>query len=303
MVIAALGESAPGTPSGLAWAGAQEAAARVGAASSLVVPTSMAELTAAPARAAVEGASAVVTVGQEAAPAALAAARAYPKTEFIEVDQTLPAGAPSNLHGLVFDEAEAGYLAGYVAASVSSSGHVGMVGDTTSDTRTINYLAGFRSGAEYASPSVKVTIAYAGGPISPDKGRSAAAKLVSGGADVVLALPDLTGIGTMREVCARKALIVAADTDAYALVPDVKQCVAASVRKRFDVAVRDAVLRLAEGEALPAVTVADVADGAIDVTEFHVDVPADLAARLAGVVAAMQNNPPRSAPAPKPAAP
>jgi basic membrane protein A len=284
----------------MAWAGAQQAAARIGAGSSLVAPRSMLELTAAPEAAAAQGASVVVTVGPEVAPAVLAAARAHPQTEFIEIDQTVPADAPANLHGLVFDEAEAGYLAGFAAASMSESGSVGMVGDAASDTRTNNYLAGFQAGAVYADPKVKVSVAYAGNSISPDKGRSASATLVKGGADVVLALPSLSGIGAMRDACGRKAIIVAADTDAWALVPDVQKCVAVSVRKRFDLAVGDAIGRLNAGETLPATTLADVAGGAIDLTDFHVDVPADLPGRLFLVLAAMESQPPRSTPTPQP---
>jgi basic membrane protein A len=298
VLVAAVGESAPATPSGLTWAGVQQAASRLGAASSRVVPQTMAELTAAPNTAAAGGATVVVTVGPEAAPATLAAALAQPQAQFFMIDQTAPDGAPPNLHGLVFDEAEAGYLAGFVAASVSGKASVGMVGDSASDTRSRNYWAGFRSGAVYAEPSVKVTVAYATGPLWPDRGRTAAATLVKGGADVVLALPDLSGIGAMREACARKALIVAADVDAWQLVPDVQSCLVTSVRKRFDVAIATAVGRYSAGAPVAPTTVFDVASGGLDLTEFHADVPPALPAQLAGVIAAMQSGPPRLTPTP-----
>jgi basic membrane protein A len=298
--VAALGESDPASPSGLAWTGAQEAASTLHATATLVTPKTLAELTAAPASAAAAGSAIVVTVGAGGAPADLAAARAYPTTQFFEVDQTVPAGAPANLHGLVFDEAEAGYLAGVIAANVSAKGSIGIVGDSAADTRSANYLAGFRAGALFAKPSVKVAVAYAGVSNAPDKGRTAAAGLIKKGADVVLALPDLSGIGAMRQACSSKAQVIAADTDAWLLVPDVRPCLVTSIRKRFDVAARDAILHTATGQPVPALTMADVASGGIDVTDFHTAVPSQLETEMLSVMAAMQGQPPRSTPAPSP---
>jgi basic membrane protein A len=298
VLVTALEGSAPGSASALAWTGVAEAASALGASMSRVEPRSMADLSAAPAAAAAGGAAVVVTVGPDAAPAALAAAQAHPATQFFEIDQTVPDGAPANLHGLVFDEAEGGYLAGVVAASVSAGGNIAMVGDTASDTRSANYAAGFRSGARFVDPNVKVAIAYAGEATSPYKGRSAAANLVKAGADVVLALPSLSGIGAMREACARKALVIAADVDAWLTVADVRPCLVVSIRKRFDVAVSDAILAYAAGEPVANVTVADVASGGIDVTEFHTAVPDGLAAQLSGVIEAMRSGPPRPTPTP-----
>ncbi len=123
----------------------------------------------------------VVTFGADADAAVQAAAAAHPTTQFLEIDVVVPDGSPANVHGLAFDEAESGYLGGYVAAEFAGSGTVGMVGDTQTDTRSANYAAGFRSGAAQADPAVAV-VAYAGSPDLPDKGRAAAAGLVKAGA-------------------------------------------------------------------------------------------------------------------------
>ena len=122
-------------------------------------------------------------------------------TQFFELDQTIAGGAPSNVHGLVFDEAEAGYLAGFVAASVTSTGTIGMVGFTKTDVQTANYANGYRNGAAEANPDVKVTVAYSNRSNDPAAGRAATDGLVKGKADVVLAMSGLTGAGAMREAC------------------------------------------------------------------------------------------------------
>ena len=301
-LISAIGESADGTPSMLAWHGVQDAASRLGVKAALVTPVSMADLTAAVGKAAGDGTTIVVTVGPQAAQAVLDNAAAHTATQFFELDQTIPDGSPANVHGLAFDEAEAGYLAGFVAASVTTSGQVGLVGDTKTDLRTGNYAAGMKNGATYANPAVGVTVAYANRTNDPQAGHAATASLVAGKADVIVATSDLTGAGAMREACARKAGIVALETDATLLLPDVAPCVVAGVLKRYDVAAREAILRYSGNVALPAVIVFDVAAGGIGVSDFHKPAPAGVADRLAALLAAMKKGPPRPTPSPVPAA-
>ncbi len=93
----------------------------------LVEPPTNAELAAAIATASDQPAAVVVTVGPAAASAVVAAAAAHPATQYLELGVAVPDGSPANVHGIVFDQAQAGYLAGYVAASFSTSGKVGLV--------------------------------------------------------------------------------------------------------------------------------------------------------------------------------
>lgn len=302
VLISAVGESGDGTPSELAWQGVQDAAGRLGATPTLVTPVSMAELTAAVKTAADDGTTVVVTVGPQAAQAVLDAAASNTATQFFELDQTIAGGAPSNVHGLVFDEAAAGYLAGFVAASVTSTGTIGMVGFTKTDVQTANYADGYRNGAMEANPDVNVTVAYANRSNDPATGRAVTDGLVKGKADVVLAMSDLTGAGAMREACAKKVSVVALDTDASLVLPDVKPCLVVSVLKRYDVAAREAILRYAARDTLPATIMFDVAGGAITLSDFGKPMPPGFDDRLAGVMAALRNGPPRPTPAPTPTA-
>jgi basic membrane protein A len=300
VLISAIGESGDGTPSELAWRGVQDAASLLGVRPERVIPVSMAGVTAAVNQAADNGSTIVMTVGPDAVQAVLDNADNHPATQFFELDQTIADGAPANVHGLVFDETEAGYLAGFVAASVTASDRIGMVGFTKTDVRTANYANGFRSGAMDANPKVKVTVAYATRTDNPQKGRAATDGLVKAKADVILAMSDLTGAGVMREACARNASVVALDTDASLVLPDVDPCLVVSVLERYDVATHDAILAYAAKEPISAVTVFDVANGGIGLSDFHEAVTPDLQDRLAGVVAAMRSGPPRPTPTPAP---
>ena len=177
---------------------------------------------------------------------------------------------------------------------------VGFVGDLAADLRSANYVAGFRSGASQAGKSIGVSIAYAGTPEAPDKGRTAAAGLVKSGVGVISALPDLSGIGAFREACGLKARLVAVDTDAWQVVPDVF----VPHRQRPE-ALRRRPLGTPSFKRPPAglrprSTLEDVATGGSRSATFHADRPAGFDSQLAGVLAALAN--PSSGSSPKPSA-
>jgi basic membrane protein A len=302
-LVASLGEPVDWTPAGLTWKGIQAVGARVGASTSLLEPVSNADLPKDVDGAAGAPRTVVVTVGPAADAAVQAAAAVHPATQFFEMDVAVSESSPANVHGLAFDEAEAGYLGGYVAAGFAGSGGIGMVGDAKTDTRTANYAAGFASGAAQSKLGYPATVAYAGTSDSPDKGRTAAAGLVKAGDSVILAMPSLTGIGALREACARKARLVAVDTDAWQTVPDIQSCLIVSVMNRYDAAVAAPILAVASGHAVPRETVNNVANGGIALSEFHADLPGGFEAQLDAVVGTLQNGPPRPTPAPPTPAP
>jgi basic membrane protein A and related proteins len=302
-LVATLGEPKAATPAGLTWAGIQATAGQIGATPTLVEPATRTALASEIDKAAGEDQAVVVTVDSDATAAVLAAAASHPTTQFLEVGVTVPDGGPANVHGLVFDEAEAGYLAGYIAVLYSGSRAVGVVGDAPTDTSSANYVAGFRAGAAQAGQTSTVSVGYAGTADAPDKGRTAAATLIKAGSDTIVAMPSISGIGAMRQACALKARIVAVDTDAWQTVPDVKTCLIASVLNRYDNAVGAALLALAAGTALPARVINDVANDGIATSDLHADAPAGFEASLAGVMAALRSSPPRSTAAPATVAP
>ena len=305
-LVASLGEPKDATPAGLTWTGIQATAGRIGATATLAEPVTRTTLASSIDKAATGDRAVVVTVGSETTEAVLTAAAAHPTTQFLEMDVVVPEGAPTNVHGLVFDEAEAGYLAGYVAASFSGPGKVGIVGDAAADAATANYAVGFRAGAAQARSGSTVSVGYAGTADAPDKGRTAAATLVKGGNDTILAMPSLSGIGAMRETCDLKARFVTVGTDAWLVVPDVRPCLIASVLDRYDTAVGTALLAQAAGRTLPQQVMNDVSNDGIAVSEFHADAPAGFGAGLALVMATLKNGPPRPTPAPatsRPSAP
>jgi basic membrane protein A len=311
VLIARIGEPKDWTAAGLTWKGVQTAAPKIGATPTLVEPASNADFAKDLDQAAGAEGTVVVTVGADADAAVQAAAKAHPAAQFLEMDVAVADAAPANVHGIVFDEAEAGYLAGYVSAAFAASGRIGLVADSQADPRSANYAAGLTAGATQFGSGATVSVAYAGGPDAPDKGRTAAAGLVKAGNKVIVALPNLSGVGAMRQACAAKARIVGVDTDAAQLVPDVQKCVIVSVLKRFDAAVSAAIASIAAGSTLPRLSIDDVASGGVALGDFHADLPAGFQAGLDAVMVTLSQRPtpeagagtePSPSPSPSPSA-
>ncbi len=101
-----------------------------------------------------------------------AAAKAHPDIKFIGVDQGIcvdeegvsdptfackgdAATLLPNYQGIVFAEAQPGYLAGIVAASISKSGVIGAVGGTNVPA-VVNYWRGYENGAKSVNPDIEV---------------------------------------------------------------------------------------------------------------------------------------------------
>lgn len=118
-----------------------------------------------------------------------------------------------------------------------------------------------------------------------------------------MAMPDLAGIGALREACARKVLLVAVDTDAWQIVPDIQPCLIVSVMNRYDVAATAVILAIGTGQSIEPLTVEDVADGGIALSDFHVALPTGFQEDLDAVISALTSGPPRPTPAPPTAAP
>jgi basic membrane protein A and related proteins len=292
VLVAAIGEDTDGTPSNLAWQAVQEAGEGQGAKVSRVQPLTRADLTSGIANAADEGATIVVAVGPEATQAIVAAGAAYSDTTFLLLGAPVPGGAAANVHGIVFDEAEAGYLAGFVAASVTISGKVGFVADLQTDTSSGNFAAGFVNGTKEAQPAAEGSVAYAGRIGDPRRGGVAANSLLGGGADVIAAMSGIAGDGALRTACP-KAKVVAVDTDADLILPELKNCLVVSVLFRYDVVTSNAIAAYAGGENLPRTILGDVANGGIGLSGFHVEVTQDVQQRISVVLDVLAAGPPR----------
>jgi len=195
----------------------------------------------------------VVAVGQDAAGPVAAAAKAFPRTTFaiVDVDQRSLDGKPANVVGLVFDDRQVGYLAGYLAALTErrrKGTTLGAVGDAD-DVGATRFFSAFRSGARKAVPGIRVVRDVEKGA-DRNECEALARKQIEDGSGVVVGSPGACNRGALAAASGRRAWGIAVDADDSPLAP----FVLASTVKGADVAVFAAIRSLASGTLVPGRT-------------------------------------------------
>lgn len=210
----------------------------------------------------------IVTVGFLIGTDTTNAAKANPDITFIGVDQGIcvdEEGNPDstftcagdaatlipNYQGIVFAEAQPGYLAGIVAASVSKSGTIGAVGGTNVPA-VVNYWRGYENGAKSVNPDISVLYQEsdpdpAKGFNDPAKGRTIGEQFIGQGADVLFQIAGLTGQGTLEAACAADVWGIGVDVDQALSIPTVADCLLTSAEKKLKDTVQAAVTSVASG--------------------------------------------------------
>ncbi|HQE92027.1 MAG TPA: BMP family ABC transporter substrate-binding protein [Anaerolineae bacterium] len=178
----------------------------------------------------------IVTVGFALGDATIKMAKAYPKINFIGVDQSQSETLP-NLAGLVFHEDQAGYLAGVLAAYLTKSGTIAAVLGTDLVPPVVAFNEGYIAGAKSVRPDIKVISTYHPGEISqaftdPEWGAATAAQAIDQGADVIFGAGGMTGNGALEETATHPGLYcIGVDTDQWETVPGAHACLVSSAMK------------------------------------------------------------------------
>jgi basic membrane protein A len=196
----------------------------------------------------------IVSVGFLIGTDTLAAAKANPNVQFFGVDQFIcvPLDAndkeckgakPENYQGLLFNEAQSGYLAGIVAATITKTNKIGAVGGRSDVPPVVSFIKGYENAAKATKPGIQVSVNYTEDFNAPDKGEASAKTMIGQGVDVIFQVAGLTGAGALRAACNAKIYGIGVDVDQYNSLPDAKACIITSAEKHLQVAVRDAIKR------------------------------------------------------------
>ena len=160
----------------------------------------------------------------------------YPEKRFLFIDNALET-IPENLVCITYTQNEGSFLAGYVAASLSTTGVVGVVGGEDSDTIN-DFIVGYEAGAQYKNAEIRVLRQYAGTYEDPAKGKECARALYDMGADVVFAVAGRTGEGVFSAAREVNRLAIGVDGDQKYIDPDRIVC---SMVKRVGQSIYDMV--------------------------------------------------------------
>jgi len=241
-----------------------------------------------------DGYNVIVTVGFLIGTDTRAAALVNPEIQFFGVDQFVAAPNPPNYQGILFAEAQPGYLAGIVAASISKTGTIGAVGGRDDVPPVYAYINGYRNGAALVNPAIKVLINYTQDFNAPDKGQAAAQAMIGQDADVIFQVAGLTGAGALRAACAAKIWGIGVDVDQAKSLPDAAACIVTSAEKKLQSAVSQAIERFGagglQGGAEAGNFFNDAKNDGIGLSPFtNVTIPADVQAKIDAALAGFKD--------------
>ncbi|MBI5156836.1 MAG: BMP family ABC transporter substrate-binding protein [Acidimicrobiia bacterium] len=246
-----------------------------------------------------QGCDLIVTTGALLANDTASAARANPDQLFAIVDYPVgafdPWGDPpvENVRGLTFQVDEAAFLAGYLAAGMSTTHVIGTFGGLNIPPVTI-FMEGFRKGAlHYDGIHGTVTTVegwngtdglFTADFSSQDKAYEFTRDLLDEGADIILPVADRAGEGACRAaVEAGGVAVIGTHWDWYFSAPDCGPVLLTSILKRFDVAVYKTIQNLVVINALGSQYLGTLKNDGVGLAPFHEfadAVPAELAAEV-----------------------
>src|SRR5688572_9557658 len=233
------------------WEGLQAAEAEYGIEAEAIVSTGETDLAPNVEQAAGSGCELVVTVGFELAESTLDQAGKNPDLAFAIVDEVVEA---SNVKPVIFDTAQASYLAGYLAAGVSKTGVVATFGGGNQPPVTL-FMDGFVDGVakynEVHGTSVralgwdkaKQDGAFTGDFEDINKGKALSEGFIDQGDDVILPVAGQVGEGAASAALERGGVsVIWVDSDGYeTLTPEFRPVVLTSVLKNTQDAMVDIV--------------------------------------------------------------
>lgn len=273
------------------WAGLKEAQKSVGLEAKVLVSTSETDLVPNVEQAAASGCGFVLTVGYELTAATAEAAAANPDMDFAIVDDVVDA---PNVKPIVFDTAQAAYLAGYLAAGVSKTGVVATFGGGNQPPVTL-FMDGFVDGvAEYNEVHGTTVTALGWDKTAQDgvftgdfedinKGLTVTQGLIDQGADVILPVAGQVGEGAATAAQqAGDVVVIWVDSDGYDSLPaEYRPVILTSVLKNTADAVVTIVGESKKGTFSNDPYVGTLENGGVGLADYH-DLSARVSAELDG---------------------
>ncbi len=173
-------------------------------------------------------------------------AREFPQSKFALIDAAAEGG---NVASVVYREQEGDFLMGVLAAMLTKTKSVGVIGGT--DIPAIRrIMSGFEQGVAYQDPSVRVFADFAGTFSNPDVGLQLALDRYSQGADVIHNAASRTGLGIIEAAKETGKLTTGTSGDQRYIAPG---NVVGNRPKRVDSAVLMLIADIRNGKFEPGV--------------------------------------------------
>lgn len=215
----------------------------------------------------------VIGVGFLMGDAIKAIATRYPDVKFAIVDAA-PEGAPDNVKPLLFKEDQAGYIVGTMAALLSQTNTIGVVGGVEQVPAVQRFVKGYEAGAKAQKADINVRQVYLPSFTDPAAGGEAARSQIAEGADVIFGAGGQTGSGAIQAAAQEGAYVIGVDQDEYNTTfrqgsGEGADRLVTSAIKRVDNAVFDTIKSVVDGNYSSEQYVGDAANGGVDYAEAH----------------------------------
>ncbi|MEJ1091361.1 BMP family ABC transporter substrate-binding protein [Microbacterium istanbulense] len=232
-----------------------------------------------------EGCNAIVSVGFALSAATVEAATANPDVDFILVDDAADNDFngekdAENVKPLLYDTAQAAFLAGYLSAGYSETGKVGTFGGMEFPTVTI-FMDGFLQGVnhynEVKGTDVQVvgwdgkTGSFTGGFEANQDAKQVAVNILDQGVDVIFPVggPIYQSAQQAIKESGEDIALIGADADLFVTDPSTADIVLTSVLKAMDLSVEQAVLSSGNDEFDPEAYVGTLENEGVGIAELH----------------------------------
>ncbi|MFN2469276.1 MAG: BMP family protein [Gaiellaceae bacterium] len=212
----------------------------------------------------------------------------FPKSKFAIVDVSAVGlkNKPKNVQGILFREQEAGYLAGYLAALVSTDAiqprrvgaaeTIGWVGGLKIPP-VDRFGAGYKAGAQAAVPGTKVIHGYSQDFVDQAKCKEIALNQADQGAKVIFQVAGGCGLGALDAALEKGVWGIGVDNDQAG----VNKNVLTSATKRVDQGVYLTIKTLVDRKFKGGRDVLyGVKNGGVGLGKIHASVPADIRAKV-----------------------
>ncbi|WP_350347360.1 BMP family ABC transporter substrate-binding protein [Agromyces sp. G08B096] len=275
------------------WEGLQDAEEEYGVEAEALVSTGETDLAPNVQQAVDSGCGLIVTVGWELAEATLDQAGKNPDLAFAIVDETVEA---ENVKPVVFDTAQASFLAGYLAAGVTKTGVVATFGGGNQPPVTL-FMDGFVDGVAAYNEAHGTQVralgwdktaqdgAFTGDFEDVNKGKVLTEGFIDQGADVILPVAGQVGEGAAAAAIERSGVsIIWVDSDGYDTLPaEYRPVLLTSVLKNTRQAMVEIVGDVVDDAFTNEAYIGTLENGGVEIAPYHdleALVPAELDAEL-----------------------
>lgn len=260
------------------WEGLERAADEFGIGVDAIVSTNETDLAPNVEQAVGTGCELILTVGWELADATLEQAAANPDLHFSIVDEVVEG---ENIKPIVFDTAQAAFLAGYLAAGVTTTGVVGTFGGGNQPPVTL-FMDGFVDGVAHYNEAHATAVTVLGwnkqtqdGLFTGDfenvtLGKTMTEGLLDQGADVILPVAGQVGEGAAAAIAERGGALIWVDNDGYVTLPaEFRGVVLTSILKNTADAVVEVVRADLAGKFSTDPFIGTLENGGVGIAPFH----------------------------------